>query len=306
MRADKLHFIGVAPLLAVLAFSPDADAYCRTTTISPQPDAPFTCTNAGAPLYHPSACVTYRIVDKSGASPDAPSLEEKLDLSDTIARAFATWTSTNDQCNGISLLELEPIKTAKIAEYVKGATNHNVIGFVDGPWPHGGGETLSLATLTFDATTGAVFDADIEISSQVAWSVSNDTKIPENGFDLHTAMLHEAGHFLGLSHTDKNDAVMFASYTPGTVNRALSPDDKAAVCAAYPSKQTRQTGAGPIAATACNLAPAAAPGTAACGDPDIKHGCAAAPSGPSGAGSTFVIVAAAAAALVVGRRRRQA
>lgn len=306
MRADRLPFIGVAPLLAMLTFSPDASAFCRTTTVPSSPDDPTYCPPQGQPLYHPSACLTYRIADKITPGTRNTPLEQAYGLSDTMARAFATWTSTNDKCNGISLVELAPLKVDKLVEYVKGGPNHNMIGFVDGPWPHGGGETLSLATLTFDANTGEIFDADLEVNGEVGWVSSSDGKIADNAFDLDSAMLHEAGHFLGIAHASDANAVMFASYTPGEARTALTADDKNAICTAYPSKLTRSTGTGAIPATACNLAPTAAPGTPACGDPDIKHGCAAAPGSSAPGTGTSLIVVAAAAAIVVSRRRRQA
>jgi len=86
---------------------------------------------------------------------------------------------------------------------------------------------------------------------------------------------HESGHFLGLAHSQRPDAVMSNSYTPGSITqRTLVDDDKQAICSIYPDRQTRNTAAGNIPATLCNLSPATPTAAAAtCGDPVIGNGC---------------------------------
>jgi MYXO-CTERM domain-containing protein len=304
MRADRLLAAAALTSLA-LAFAPaTAHAFCRTRTVAPPPDFDPTvnqtgCFEQGAVLYHPSQCVPYHLL--AAESPEIP----RTVLSSSLARAFGAWSSPNATCTpGITAVELTPVTDAQIAQYTTGERGHNVIGVVEGPWPHAGaGETLSLATLTFDANTGEIFDADLELRSDLAWSTGATTT--PDGYDLDAIMTHETGHVLGLAHSQLGEAVMFASYTPGSsTQRKLAPDDARAICAIYPDRQTRIVSSGAIAATACDLSPSAAAVTTC--NPDITHGCAvASPShGSPRRDASWLAVLGAVAAIAWRSRRR--
>ena len=51
--------------------------------------------------------------------------------------------------------------------------------------------------------------------------------------DLESAMTHELGHVLGLSHPDDPLATMYASYRPDGSMRMLALDDKLGICSLY-------------------------------------------------------------------------
>jgi MYXO-CTERM domain-containing protein len=54
--------------------------------------------------------------------------------------------------------------------------------------------------------------------------------------DLQNTATHEAGHFLGLSHSPEPDATMYASAPIGeTAKRTLADDDVAGLCELYPA-----------------------------------------------------------------------
>lgn len=296
MRAE----LTFATIAALLFATTDAGAFCRTRTVpAPADFSPngASCFDQGAPLYHPSQCVPYRIADGSSAKVPTTVLSEEL------ARAFAAWTGPNAHCTpGISTIELAPVKRDVIASYKTGQRGDNIVGFVQ-PWKHSTGETLALATLTFDANSGEIYDVDLEVNDEIAWSTAATPAA--DGFDLESALTHEAGHVLGLAHSSDVDATMFASYTPGSVaQRTLADDDMRGVCDVYPTRFARSTAAGTIPATECRLAPGNA--SDGCGDAQIVHGCAAAPipGGGTGAGAAFVVLAISRAASW--RRRRAA
>jgi hypothetical protein len=51
--------------------------------------------------------------------------------------------------------------------------------------------------------------------------------------DLESAMTHELGHVLGLSHSNDRLATMYASYRPDGSMRSLALDDKLGMCSLY-------------------------------------------------------------------------
>lgn len=86
---------------------------------------------------------------------------------------------------------------------------------------------------------GTILDADILISSNANWSVTGERR----KYDLQGVLVHEIGHFIGLSHscvreTYLSTATMFpfaASNPEGLEQRTLSQDDIAGVSSYYPS-----------------------------------------------------------------------
>lgn len=294
--------------IAALTLAPaTAHAFCRTTTIPAPPDFdPSTapgdgCFVQGVPLYHQSQCVPYHLLaQESSKVPNAA-------LSDAFAKAFGAWTATNPTCSpGITGIELGVAAGPTIVDYQKAEGGNNVFGVVQGAWAHAGGsDTLALSTLTFGSQTGEIFDADMEIREDLDWSL---TGTPGAGaYDLQAVLTHEVGHILGLAHAPQVDAVMSASYSPGSIaQRTLTADDQLAICKVYPDRQTRLTSTGLTPSTPCDLSPGTgAPGTT-CGDPVIAHGCSAGASGPSRDGAFVAGLGLLGALAWQLRRRRRA
>jgi len=297
MRGDLLVAVGLAAC-ATLA-SARADAFCRTRTVAPGPGviASGGCFEEGLPLFHPSKCITYRLLERES------SVLSNTAIATSMARAFAVWTAPNAACApGISAVELAPVSDATVASYTTGQRGHNVVGVVS-PWPHPDAQhTLALSTVTFNAQTGEIYDVDLELPPDVAWSTSPAPG--ESAIDLDSVVTHEVGHMLGLTHTAEVEAVMYAHHDPGSVaQRTLHADDAAGICAVYPDRETRSTGAGNVASTTCDLAPGATPdATGSTCQPLVSHGCAAADARASTGASAALL--ASLVALAVARRRR--
>jgi hypothetical protein len=286
--------ISLAIAAAVLLAAPAAHAFCRTTTVPPPPDyfAPQ-CWSQGLPLYHASACLPYRLLAKE--SPIIPNAV----LSEKLARAFTTWSTPNSFCSpGIAGIELAPSTDEVLVGYRTGERNNNLVGVVP-VWTHPETQnTLALSTLTFNSDTGEIYDVDLEINGTIKWSFTEEAP-PADGFDLQSALTHEAGHMLGLAHSPILQSTMFANYTAGSIEpRTLHADDEEAICSIYPNRVQRNTAAGTIPASACNLSPGT-PAPQGC-DPDITHGCTFSPATPAGFGALFVTAGIA----VVALRRR--
>lgn len=295
MRSELVIGAFVAAFAATALAAGDASAFCRTTTVPPPADrVDDACWTQGAQLYHASTCLPYHLLARDSQ------VIRNTTVSDALAKAFAAWTAPNASCTpGIVGVELAPVNDTVIASYRAGEVGRNLVGVPD-TWTHGNGgvDTLALTTLSFDQTTGAVLDVDMELNPTVSWSFT-ETPLAD-GYDFQTTITHEVGHMLGIAHSREASAVMSPQYEIGTQRRQLSPDDASAVCTIYPNRVQRTAAAGTVPATACNLA--AGSSDASC-QPDITHGCAV--SAPRGGESGAAVMGVAAAlGLVLARRRR--
>ncbi len=128
---------------------------------------------------------------------------------------------------------------------------------------HGDGnkdaEVIAVTTVTFQPKTGQIRDADIELNAAPApdsagahFIFTTEDGPPCGGdlqppncpsTDIRTTLAHEIGHFMGLAHSTRSDAVMFfQSDPPGQLaKRALTDDDVAGVCTIYPRGKSVST-----------------------------------------------------------------
>jgi hypothetical protein len=169
--------------------------------------------------------------------------------------------------------------------------------FLDDGWPYANpNETLALTTITFNVENGEIYDADVEVNSHDKNLTVGDTRV---GSDLLSVVTHEAGHFLGLAHSESTEATMYPSYNPGeTKLRTLTDDDIEGICDIYPEGR-------PIGSNSC------APRhgfSERCGGGSSDDGCTTSP-GPMRAGgrtglSALSALALSAMALRIRSRRR--
>ena len=88
-----------------------------------------------------------------------------------------------------------------------------------------------MTTTTYDANTGRIYDADIEFNEQ---HFVFDTAGATDRYDLQSVVAHEAGHVLGLDHSEFWDATMYGHINAGELDkRDLEPDDVAGLCSIY-------------------------------------------------------------------------
>ena len=283
-----------------------AHAFCRTTTepLPPNYSPSRGCYTEGLLLFWRNACVSYSINQAASRSISFEDAQRVID------NAFATWVGTtcaDGNPVGIAVSNIGPAACGEV-KYNADTANQNLIVFRDDGWPYNDpNSTLGLTTVTFNAQTGEIYDADMEINSS-ARNLSTSDKVPANGFDLASVITHEAGHFFGLAHATDSKATMFASYKPGTTAlRTLAEDDIEGLCAIYPNSQIRivspeVSSNETIAAEACDPSPRFG-FSGECSSPKRKENCAATPQ-PTASWAASASVALAVSGFFMARRRR--
>jgi hypothetical protein len=304
--------IAAALASATLLFAGDAPAFCRTTTapLPPSYNPTGGCYDKGIVLYWKNSCVGYSI--QEDAAPDIPF----ADATRVIDAAFATWADADCAGGGkvgIAGKNLGAVECASV-KYNQEGGNQNLIVFRSDTWPYNdANNTLGLTTVTFNADTGEIYDADLEINAAQK-NLTIAEPVPATGFDLQSVVTHEVGHFFGLAHATAPTSTMYAAYKPGTSTlRSLAADDIAGICAIYPSTSQRLAQTGLVPAGPCDPSPRRGlsstcdgASTSSGGTGTSSGGCAVARArSPSQAAGSFGVVLAAFAFALVRRRARR-
>jgi Matrixin len=238
--------IGAAAGLAfALLAAPRAHAFCRTTTCDPNKPSdhcvldPNACIVTGKQLAWRSSCVTIG-VQQMGSPLNGLGYD---DIAPIVEQAFGAWLQADcgNATPSIDVKLLGPIECG-VSEYNSDVGNANIVIFREDEWPYiGAANAIGLTTTRFDTKNGDLWDADIELNGVGAQLSIGD---PITGDDLLSVLTHEAGHFLGLSHSNDAKATMRPIYDPvrdGTDFRSLAQDDIDGICAVYPPARQAAT-----------------------------------------------------------------
>ena len=285
----------------------DARAFCRTMTVRAPADydpvATGTCFEGGLPLFWRNSCIGYDVHNP-------PSKRVSYDdATQALSNAFTAWTGVTCPTEGtgqsrvsIDVRDLGPVNCDQVQYNSKGA-NQNVVLFRDDTWPYPP-QVLGLTTVVFAPDTGEIYGADMEINTKDMDPIAFSDPVPSNTYDFLSVVTHEAGHFLGIAHSDSQRATMYASYEKGeTHQRILSPDDVNAVCAIYRPDGTRAVLNDKVtAAPGCDPTPRGG-FTGDCID-SSSGGCSVTPEGGV-LSASCVVGLGIAGALIASRRRRR-
>jgi MYXO-CTERM domain-containing protein len=147
-----------------------------------------------------------------------------------IENGFRVWSEQT--CSYLRLLPTEPA-TCCIHGYQQDGPNANCVRWLEDVWPEDyPRDGIALTTITYQVDNGRILDTDIEMNG-VGFGFGMGC---ERGLtDIWNTVAHEAGHVLGLDHTDVPGATMRPRSAPGDCTlRDLAEDDIEGVCAIYP------------------------------------------------------------------------
>lgn len=181
-----------------------------------------------------------------------------------VSTAFATWQVAMEQCGSATLAEGPRVFTRRIGVEEGVGPSINVVLFrlstcakkvpkdhwcwEEGTctnyfdcWDHAN-DLLGVTTLTYNKSSGAMIDADIELNSipNVFTAVDSPpcTMPPLSqrcvAIDIQNTMTHEVGHLMGLEHTEVASSIMNASASIGEIDkRTMDTGTKSFVCEVY-------------------------------------------------------------------------
>jgi Matrixin len=280
----------VALALCLAAYASPSSAFCRTTTCDApcQTDPDTSCPIGGIPIRWPARCVSYSV------NADVPPSIGFAAAQATIDASFRSWQTV--VCPGTTAPASITVSNAfgpaicDHVEYNRDQPNANVILFRDESWTYENAATaLALTTVTFNTRTGDIYDVDMEINTPL---LGSGAPLAFGNYDLQSVVTHEAGHFLGLAHSEQPGATMLRSYDPRM--RSLGADDIAGICTIYPPD--RSTGR-------CDPTPRQGFSPECAIDPSYGGGCSAT---PGRARWPAAAIGLALGAWIVRRRRRSA
>jgi hypothetical protein len=241
--ASLAWFVSLVTLAALAACASNASAYCRTTTVPVPPGydpAVSGCWTHGRPIaWLWNEQVRYELASQASRQVGLADATRLADL------AFAAWADAG--CDlahpgahpNVSGFDDGPVAPSDVAAHCSTVPcdpttpdPYHLIMFRDDAWAYDDPtNTLALTTVTYADDSGVLFDAEIEINSH-DHALSVDEPPARGTFDLRAILTHEAGHFLGLAHATDVSSVMYAYYSPGSID--LTADDVAGICDIYP------------------------------------------------------------------------
>jgi len=239
--------LGLVCGVFVLALCPSAGAYCRTMTcdpMNPEDVCQFdkhSCVVTGRPLFWPGGNIEVW-ADSAGSMTRGVTGAQTVTL---LKRAYAQWMSA--QCENGDNPFLDVVVRGQVnngvAEFDRepGAENINVVVYQDTEWPYAS-SAVAITTMTFDVNSGEIVDGDTEMNARDYVFAVEPTVAGE--IDVQAVLTHEAGHVVGLAHTDVSGATMEAAAhgSAFTRLRTLEADDEAGVCEIYDPTEESASG----------------------------------------------------------------
>jgi hypothetical protein len=215
----------IATVLAVAlsTFSSTASAFCRTTTCEPDLETCARddrgCVTTGVQLRWSKLPVIYRVSARGSTAFGRDEARTK------IAAAFDVWTKavcSDGRKTSLSVVEGDAMAEDKPLGQKRGPEPFGIY-FRDGAWPYPSATTtLAITNQEYGKESGRIIYSDIEVNS-----AKTSLAI------LELVVVHEAGHYLGLAHSQVPGSIMGAEYN-STGGGAPIADDLSGICELFP------------------------------------------------------------------------
>lgn len=212
----------------------NALAYCQLTTDQPMRSAcPEQCIMSGSPVQWPDRDVLYTF--NQALLPDMDDATTRR----IFKQAFGAWADVS--CGGLPIdlaIAQDPGTTSVSA--ADHTDNVNVVVYrTPSEWRrlHPLSErAFALTQVWYRTDNGDVVGADMELNGSLGTyrECPADGCEPGTEVDLGNVITHEAGHFLGMAHSDVSGSTMYCDAEPWqTDKRTLAEDDIEGVCSVY-------------------------------------------------------------------------
>jgi hypothetical protein len=243
--AMRLAYLGTGVLALVSLWPSQANAYCMERTCKDELTSCATdergCVSEGLALSYADGCLSFAVERGAGA----PLGLGDFEFHDVVWEAFERWRFVD--CGGGSHPSFSIQSAGVVDAYGKyfcaGEPSLNLGVWRAAEecddsakpcWRHEG-DSLGYTTLTFEPRTGKIVDADVELSVPLISEL--DAPGDQRRELLLAIATHEAGHVLGISHSDTEEAIMAARYSlDRLLSYSFTEDDIAAVCDAFPPR----------------------------------------------------------------------
>lgn len=240
-RQVRAHLAAVVLALGLTPSQPAA-AYCAARSCDPDTedascrlDARTGCSAEGVELFRPDGCVYFAV--QEGAAERTLGLRDD-EFEAAIQRAFDSWSSVDCAGNGPPAIIAQSLGPADVTRPFACASSPELNADV---WlvrddlsmfvTTSSGATAGITHTQIMSETGEVFDSDVSLN-ELWFMVQRESDIEDF---LHVVAMHEAGHALGLAHSQDDEALMFRNYRVSR-DRELTQDDIEGICALYPPR----------------------------------------------------------------------
>lgn len=215
-----------------------AAAYCLARSCDPDAatcsrDAQTGCSTEGPQLFRRNGCVYFAV--QQGAAQRTFKLTDP-EFADALQAAFDAWSSVDCDGEGPPSVKAQYVGAAPITRpfACASAPEYNVdTWFVRDDLTMvvttSSGATAGITHTSFVDETGEIYDADVSLN-ELWFLVQDEADIMDY---LHVVAMHEAGHALGLAHSQDENALMYRDYRV-SADRTLTEDDIEGICALYP------------------------------------------------------------------------
>ncbi|MBK8009897.1 MAG: matrixin family metalloprotease [Deltaproteobacteria bacterium] len=164
--------------------------------------------------------------------------QDEASTMEEVQLSFDAWASVD--CSDIEF-PFQGVREGLSAGFSERGGNTNVIVAVSTGWRHDA-DAIAVTTNAYDANTGIVADADIEVNAQhFTFVKAVEGCSPSSGYmDLRNTLTHEIGHVIGLDHPPRLRAYKAYTMYPSapaceTGKQSLEEDDILGLCTIYPA-----------------------------------------------------------------------